>query len=96
MGNFTLPLPGSAPHFVMVSLWSCQQDSFTEQVESGAAIHLPFEHLDPVDVAFDLAGAVGQGQAVEAGSRRIQLVMWRILGGAGTAGSAAWPLKGRR
>jgi hypothetical protein len=28
---------------------------------------LPFEHLDPVDVAFDLAGAVGQGQAVEHG-----------------------------
>ena len=28
---------------------------------------MPFEHLDPVDVAFDLAGAVGQGQAVEDG-----------------------------
>jgi hypothetical protein len=32
----------------------------------------------------------------EAGSRRIQLVMWRTLGGAGTAGGAAWPWKGRR
>ena len=28
---------------------------------------LPFEHFDPVDVALDLAGAVGQGQSVEYG-----------------------------
>ena len=45
----------------------CPVITFAEQVESGTAVHLPFEHLDPVDVAFDLAGAVGQGQAVEDG-----------------------------
>src|SRR5262249_28457625 len=54
-----------------ISRWSrrsgSQEDSLAEQVEAGAAIHLPFEHFDPVDVAFDLAGAVGQGQAVEYG-----------------------------
>jgi len=32
-----------------------QQDSLAEQREAGAAVRLPFEHLDPVDVAFDHA-----------------------------------------
>jgi hypothetical protein len=43
-----------------------------EQVGSGASVHLAFEHLDAVDVAFDGAGAppeaepVGDGLAVGA------------------------------
>lgn len=41
-----------------------EQDAFTEQVEAGTPVHLPFEHLDAVDVAFDRTGTVGQGQAV--------------------------------
>jgi hypothetical protein len=39
-------------------LWSPgQEDTFSEQVEAGTAEHLAFEHLEPVDVAFDRAGA---------------------------------------
>jgi hypothetical protein len=38
-------------------------DAFAEEVEAGAAVHLPFDCLDPVDVAFGGAGAVGQGQS---------------------------------
>jgi hypothetical protein len=34
---------------------------------------LPFEHLDPVDVAFDLAGAVGQGTSL--GAAGIKLIV---------------------
>ena len=51
----------------VVVLPGVEDDAFAEQGESGAAVHLAFEHLDPVDVAFDLAGAIGQGQAVEDG-----------------------------
>ena len=40
--------------------------AFAEQVEAGAAEHLTFDHLEAVDVAFDRAGAVRQGQAVAA------------------------------
>jgi hypothetical protein len=39
-----------------------EDDAFAEQVEAGPAVHLPFDHLDPGDVAFDGGGAVGQGQ----------------------------------
>jgi len=39
------------------------QDSFAQEVEVGTAIHLPFEHLDAVDVAFHRAGVPGAGQA---------------------------------
>jgi hypothetical protein len=41
-----------------------KDDALAEQVEAGAAVHLPFDHLDPVDVALDDAGAVGQGEPV--------------------------------
>jgi hypothetical protein len=30
-----------------------QQDAFAEQGETGPAVHLPFDHLDPVHVALD-------------------------------------------
>jgi sodium/hydrogen antiporter len=43
-----------------------KDDAGAEQVESGAPVHLAFEHLDLVDGALDLAGAVGQGEAVVA------------------------------
>jgi hypothetical protein len=33
-------------------------------VKVGAAVHLSFQHFDSVAVAFDRAGAVGEGQAV--------------------------------
>ena len=47
---------GSGPYFGMVtSLSGRQQDSFAEQREAGAAVCLVFEHLDPVEVAFDHA-----------------------------------------
>jgi hypothetical protein len=39
-----------------------EQDALAEQVGFGAAIHLSLEHLDAVDVAFDGAGAVGDGE----------------------------------
>ena len=41
-----------------------EDDSFAEQGEPGAAVHLPFDHLDPGDVALDWAGAVGEGEPV--------------------------------
>src|SRR5262245_61002649 len=48
--------------------WSAGQEyAFAEQVQAGAAEHLAFEHFEPVDVALDRAGAVGQGQAVADG-----------------------------
>jgi hypothetical protein len=39
-----------------------KKDSVSEEVESGAALHLALDHLDAVDVAFDRAGTVGQGE----------------------------------
>jgi hypothetical protein len=45
-------------------VWSAGQEyAFSEQVQAGAAEHLAFEHLEPVDVALDRPGAVGQGEA---------------------------------
>jgi hypothetical protein len=41
-----------------------QDDALAEQVEAGAAVHLPFDHLDLVDRALDPAGVPVQGQAV--------------------------------
>jgi len=41
-----------------------QDDAFAEQNEAGAAVHLALDHLDLVDGALDLAGAVGQAGAV--------------------------------
>ena len=50
-------------------LWSAGQEyAFSEQFQAGAAEHLAFEHLEPVDVALDRPGAVGQGQAVADGA----------------------------
>ena len=39
-----------------------EQDALAEQVGFRASVHLSFEHLDAVDVAFDGAGAVGDGE----------------------------------
>src|SRR5205814_6142590 len=39
-----------------------EEDAAAEQVWAGAPVHLAFEHLDAVDVAFDHARAVGQGE----------------------------------
>src|SRR5215470_7449446 len=39
-----------------------EQDALAEQAEARPPVHLPFDHLDPVHVAFDRARAVGQGQ----------------------------------
>jgi hypothetical protein len=45
-------------------VWSVGQEyAFSEQVQAGAAEHLAFEHLDPVDVALDGPGTIGQGEA---------------------------------
>jgi hypothetical protein len=54
LGRLELDL-GSDPHFVMVTApsWSGgEEDSVAEQVETGVAVHLPLEDLEPVDVAF--------------------------------------------
>ncbi len=49
-------------------VWSAgQEDAFSEQIQAGAAEHLAFEHLEPVDVAFNGPGAIGQGEAVPDG-----------------------------
>jgi hypothetical protein len=40
------------------------QDPFAQQIELRATEPLSFDHLDPVDVAFDLPGAVVQTQPV--------------------------------
>jgi hypothetical protein len=47
-------------------------DAFAKQVEAGAAIHLPLDRLDPVDVALGGAGAVAQGD--EPGGDRGQVL----------------------
>jgi hypothetical protein len=57
-----------------------EQDTLAEEIEAGSAEHLTFEHLDPVDVSFDHAGAPGQGEAgddgvpvaVDAGGERVE------------------------
>ncbi|WUE10776.1 hypothetical protein OHA25_19200 [Nonomuraea sp. NBC_00507] len=66
--------------------WAHQSASKTrlrkKQVVLGAAVHLPLDRFDDaVDVAFDGAGAVGQGEAggdsvlvtMQAGDERVQL-----------------------
>ena len=47
---------------VMASRSGGQQDALAEQAEAGPAVHLPLDHLDPVDVALGDARAVGQGE----------------------------------
>src|SRR3981189_2148701 len=37
------------------------EDAAAEQVEVGAAVHLPLDHFDAVDLSFDGAGAPGGG-----------------------------------
>src|SRR5215472_11810442 len=41
-----------------------EEDAAAEQVGAGASVHLSFEHLDAVDVAFDGAGAPGKAEPV--------------------------------
>src|SRR6185437_7492648 len=51
---------GSGP-IVVIALVG-EQDALAEQVGFGASVHLSLDHLDAVDVAFDGAGAVGDGE----------------------------------
>jgi hypothetical protein len=45
---------GSGSYLVMVSGGLLgEEDPFAEQGESGPAVHLAFDRLDPVDVALD-------------------------------------------
>src|SRR5258706_2915454 len=44
-----------------------KDDTRAEQIEACAAVHLAFDHFDLVDGSLDLAGAVGQGEAVDDG-----------------------------
>ena len=37
-------------------------DAFAQQIEAGTAVHLSFDRFEPVDVAFDGPGAMGQAQ----------------------------------
>src|ERR1700731_4877915 len=68
-----------------------EQDALAEQVGFRAAVHLSFEHLDAVDVAFDGAGAVGDGEpggdggpvAAESSGEAAQLADRVVLGLAG-------------
>jgi hypothetical protein len=41
---------------------SGRDDSFAEEVEFRAAVHLTLDGLDPVNVSLGLAGAVRQGE----------------------------------
>lgn len=58
-----------------------QQDAFAEEVWVRTAVHLPLDHFDAVDVAFDGPRAVGQGEAggdgvlvaAQASDERVQL-----------------------
>src|ERR1019366_3206254 len=59
--NVTFTLFGSGANSVNV-LPGVKDDAFAQQVEACAAVHLAFDHLDPGDVAFHGAGAVGQGE----------------------------------
>lgn len=44
-------------------LWSAgQKNPLPQESEAGAAEHLAFEHLDPVDVSFDDTGVPRQGE----------------------------------
>jgi hypothetical protein len=52
---------GSGPLSVMRS--AGEQDAFAQEVWVRPSVHLSFDHLDPVDVAFDGAGVVGPGEA---------------------------------
>src|ERR1039457_6028762 len=62
---------GSGPYFVMdtapsggSSVLGGRQDSFAEQRQSCPAEHLPFDHFDVVDAAFDGSGVPAAGQAL--------------------------------
>jgi predicted ATPase len=63
-----------------------QDDALAEQVEAGAAVHLPFDHLDLVDCALDLAGVPVQGQAVSETIRAEGAVSYRPFEDAGELG----------
>ena len=39
-----------------------EQDALAEQVGFRASVHLAFDHLDAVDVAFDGTGTAGDGE----------------------------------
>jgi len=39
-----------------------EQDALAQEVGVRPAVHLSFDHLDAVDVAFDGAGTVGDGE----------------------------------
>ena len=49
---WAITLFGSGANSV-IRLSGVEDDAFAEQGEAGAAVHLAFEHLDPVDVALD-------------------------------------------
>ena len=42
----------------------CHQNALSEQVKAGAAVALPFQQLEPVDLPFGLAAAQGRVRAV--------------------------------
>jgi len=44
-----------------------QQNPLPQKINIGPAVHLPFEHLQPVNLAFDRTRAPGQGQSGLAG-----------------------------
>jgi hypothetical protein len=66
-----------------------EEDSSAEQVGAGASVHLSFEHLEAVDVAFDGIGApleaesVGDGVLVgaQAGGKGFQGELAGLEGG---------------
>jgi hypothetical protein len=47
----------------VVSLRGGMDDAFSEEVQAGAAVHLPSVHLDLAVIAFGDAGVVAQGEA---------------------------------
>ena len=52
-GDRCLGILGTGSGAIVVIGLVGEHDALAEQVEVGAAVHLPFDHLDAVDVAFD-------------------------------------------
>jgi Uncharacterized protein conserved in bacteria (DUF2255) len=66
------------------------EDAAAEEVEFRAAVHLPFQHFDSVDLALDRAGAPGQGHpAVTAARSRCRPFANECSGGSSPASTAA-------
>ncbi|MGW6202192.1 hypothetical protein ACWF9B_00845 [Streptomyces sp. NPDC055089] len=71
---------GDRPHWPLTVRSGGKQYPLAQEVEVSASIHLPLDHFDAVDVAFDCARTPGQGEtgddgiavAVDAGGKSVE------------------------